>query len=99
MSQPYAKEPNTATSPANIIAAIRHTLQVRVPDASLARFGEQARLNEDLALDSIMLLQLFVHLELDHGLTVPEDAIIGEDLATVGDLVRLLRYWQGREAS
>lgn len=75
--------------------AIFTTLERHLPQAELAGFSPQARLNEDLALDSIMLLQLFVHLELEHDLTVPEDAVIGDDLQRVEDLVAMLRRWQG----
>ncbi|EWH00381.1 phosphopantetheine-binding protein [Halomonas sp. BC04] len=84
---------------ARLLAAIADVLRRHLPQAELERFSPEARLNEDLALDSIMLLQLFVHLELEYGLAVPEDAVIGDDLQRVGDLVALLRRWQGELAT
>lgn len=82
-----------------LMDAIAATLRAHLPNADLSRFDRDARLNEDLALDSIMLLQLFVHLELEHGLAVPEDAVIGDDLQRVGDLVSLLQHWQHEAVS
>ncbi|MFQ3787684.1 phosphopantetheine-binding protein [Halomonas sp. A29] len=84
---------------ARLLEAIADVLRQHQPQADLSRFARDARLNEDLALDSIMLLQLFVHLELEHGLTVPEDAVIGDDLQRVDDLVVLLERWQEELAS
>ncbi|MGQ4879488.1 phosphopantetheine-binding protein [Billgrantia sp. LNSP4103-1] len=82
-----------------LLAAIVDVLRRHLPQAELSRFAPEARLNEDLALDSIMLLQLFVHLELEHGLAVPEDAVVGDDLQRVEDLVVLLQRWQEELAS
>ncbi|MCC5883309.1 MAG: hypothetical protein JJU25_11810 [Halomonas sp.] len=82
-----------------LLEVIAEVLQRHLPQADLSRFSPHARLYEDLALDSIMLLQLFVHLELEHGLAVPEDAVIGDDLQRVEDLVVLLERWQGELAS
>lgn len=86
-------------SDARLLAAIVSTMERHLPQADLSRFAVDARLNEDLALDSIMLLQLFVLLELEHGLAVPEDAVIGDDLQRVADLLCLLRHWQEELAS
>lgn len=82
-----------------LLQVIADVLERHQPQADLSRFAPQARLNEDLALDSIMLLQLFVQLELEHGLAVPEDAVIDDDLQRVEDLVALLRRWQGEAVS
>lgn len=83
---------------ATLYGLVRETLASRIPNVNLAAFGPAARLNEDLALDSIMLLQLFVFLEMDHGLAVPEDAVVGETLTTVADLVQLLVRCDGSAA-
>ncbi|MBH8580205.1 phosphopantetheine-binding protein [Bisbaumannia pacifica] len=87
----------SASGEALLRAAIADTLARHLPQADLSRFAPEARLNEDLALDSIMLLQLLVHLELEHGLAIPEEAVIGEELRRVDDLVARLDQWQ-REA-
>jgi acyl carrier protein len=54
------------------------------------RFSEEARLNEDLCLDSVMMLQLLVSLELQHGVVIPEEAILEKQLGTVGSFVDFL---------
>jgi acyl carrier protein len=51
------------------------------------RFSEEARLNEDLGLDSVMMLQLLVTLELQHGVQIPEQAILEKQLGTVASFV------------
>ncbi|WP_230086230.1 phosphopantetheine-binding protein [Halomonas sp. 328] len=90
--------PATDSDAARLRQAIADTLARHLPQADLSRFAPEARLNEDLALDSIMLLQLLVHLELEHGLAIPEEAVIGEELRRVDDLVARLGQWQ-REAA
>lgn len=70
--------------------AIRTAIEQHLPNARLSAFSGSARLNADLALDSIMLLQLLVHLELDHGLTLPDEALLVRPPETVTDLEALL---------
>lgn len=53
-------------------------------------FHSDCRLREDLALDSASILQLLVHLELDYGLSLPEEAVMSQDLDTVRNLTKLL---------
>lgn len=74
----------------NIAAAIRHVLAERMNNQHLQGFSLQSRLNADLYLDSVLILDLLLHLELDHGIAVPEDAFATATLETVGDLVNLL---------
>lgn len=82
-----------------IVEAIHVTLRDDMERPHLELFGPEARLNEDLYLDSILMLHLFLNLELRHGLAAPEEAIVRQDLATVGDLARLfLRLQDGSEA-
>lgn len=56
----------------------------------LQNFHPDARLNEDLYLDSIMILQLILHLELDLGIEVPDDALVASDFATINQLAQAL---------
>lgn len=70
--------------------AIKTVMEQQLPSARLSAFNASARLNADLALDSIMLLQLIVHLELDHGLFMPEEALLNNPPETVADLEALL---------
>lgn len=87
---------NTVGRPemAPISETIRMALQRHLPAARLDNFSSNARLNADLGLDSIMLMELLVTLELENGLKISEDAFIGENLETVSDLARLLAAGQ-----
>nr|WP_246102316.1 DUF6005 family protein [Methylobacterium terricola] len=72
------------------VAAIGTILRGEMNHPHLDRFGPGARLNEDLYLDSVQVLQLVLSLEMNLGLSIPEEAIAGRDLSTVGDLAGLL---------
>ncbi len=71
---------------ASIHEVLRHTM--RVPH--LEAFSANAKLNEELYLDSVMILQLIVHLELDHGFSIPDEALLGREFATVDALAEFL---------
>jgi acyl carrier protein len=73
-----------------ITAAIRQVLAERLNNRHLDGFGPQSRLNADLYLDSVLMLDLLLHLELDHGIPVPEAAVAATAIETVSDLVELL---------
>ena len=77
-------------SEADIIDAIRTVLDRHMNHPHLAGFAPEARLNEDLYLDSVLILQIFLNLELEFGLSVPEEIISRQDIATVADLAGLL---------
>lgn len=79
--------------------AIKTTIEQHLPNARLSAFSGSARLNADLALDSIMLLQLIVHLELDHGLYLPEESLLVSPPETVTDLEALLVSCDSAEVS
>jgi acyl carrier protein len=72
-----------------ILAAIHAVLSEQMAHAHMDGFGPEARLNEDLYLDSVLILQIFLNLELEYGLSVPEEAIARQDIETVADLVAL----------
>ncbi len=74
----------------DILAAIRTVLDQHMNHPHLAGFAPEARLNEDLYLDSVLILQIFLNLELEFGLSVPEEIINRQDVATVADLAALL---------
>lgn len=73
-----------------IIASIREVLANTMGVPHLAAFSEGARLNEELYLDSVMVLQLLVHLELDLGFSIPEELLTDKQFATVGGLAEFL---------
>jgi acyl carrier protein len=72
-----------------ILTAIHTVLSEQMLHAHLDGFGPDARLNEDLYLDSVLILQIFLNLELEYRLSVPEEAIAKQDIETVADLVAL----------
>jgi acyl carrier protein len=74
----------------NLIAAIGSVLSERMALPHMAHFSEDARLNEQLCLDSVMVLQLLVHLELEYGVVLPEEAVVREQPGTVGSLADFL---------
>ncbi|MBH5319904.1 petrobactin biosynthesis protein AsbD [Paenibacillus sp. GSMTC-2017] len=53
----------------------------------LDRLNDEMRLNEDLCIDSIMIVQLIVFIEVELGLQVPDDQIDPRTFATVGSLL------------
>lgn len=86
-------------STANHLDAINLVIRQHLHNARLSAFEGSARLNADLAIDSIMLLQLIVHLELEHNLNLPEEALLTHALETVNDLAALLVASDQKEPS
>ena len=76
-------------SESEILAAIETALTEKMAHGHMEGFGPDARLNEDLYLDSVLILEIFLNLELEYGLSVPEEAIARQEIETVGDLVSL----------
>ena len=72
-----------------ILEAFRTVLSEHMAHPHMQGFAPEARLNEDLYLDSVLILQIFLNLELEYGLAMPEEAIARQELATVADLVAL----------
>ncbi|OJG00092.1 DUF6005 family protein [Pararhizobium antarcticum] len=72
-----------------IMAAVQTILSEQMMHPHLEGFGPLARLNEDLYLDSVLILQIFLNLELEYGLAMPEKAISQQDVVTVEDLAGL----------
>ncbi len=58
-------------------------------------FQSDAKLLEDLSIDSVLFLQLMTFLEIDHGLEMPEDALMKDDFETVRDVAQILYEAQG----
>lgn len=72
-----------------VIEAIRAVLRDQLNHPHLDRFAPEARLNEDLYLDSVLILEIFLSLELEFGLVAPEEAINRQDIETVRELAQL----------
>lgn len=75
---------------AELVEVIRCVLSEKMALPHLEHFSEDARLNEQLCLDSVLLLELLVHLELEHGLALPEEAALQKQVGTVGSLADFL---------
>lgn len=72
-----------------IFDAIRTLLTEQMAHPHMQGFALEARLNEDLYLDSVLILQILLNLELDYNLAMPEEAIASQELEAVEDLVAL----------
>lgn len=48
---------------------------------------DHIQLNEDLRIDSIMIVQLIVYIEMDIGLQVPDESIDPRIFATIGSVL------------
>lgn len=55
-----------------------------LPQETLA---ESMRLNEDLRIDSVMIIQLIVYIELELGLEVPDETLDPRIFATIGSVL------------
>ncbi|GAA3955864.1 phosphopantetheine-binding protein [Allohahella marinimesophila] len=73
-----------------LISEIRRVLQDKMNHPHMAAFHDNARLNEDLCLDSLLTLHLILLLELDLGVEIPDDQLTQADFDTVGSLARFL---------
>ncbi|MFS0786412.1 phosphopantetheine-binding protein [Shouchella sp. 1P09AA] len=63
---------------------------------TLHLFHEQARLNEDLAVDSVMILHLLVQLETEYGIAIPDEQL---DRDTFYNVESLARFIEGKHQS
>lgn len=70
-----------------LIQSIYDIMENSLELPTLSSFNEDARLNEDLYMDSIMVLQLILHIELDLGIAIPDEVLVPKDFKTVGTLV------------
>ncbi len=73
----------------DIIDAIAKVLAGPMQHRHMEAFSPTARLNQDLYLDSVLILQIFLNLELEHGLMVDDAVISRKDVVTVADLADL----------
>lgn len=61
---------------------------------NITHIEEDMRLNQDLYIDSVMMLQLIVHIEMDLQLCVPDDEVDPKAFATVGSLLDFMESLQ-----
>lgn len=75
---------------AGLVANIEKLIEGHARFRPVPRLEDHTRLNEDLGLDSVMLLELLVRLELELHLVIPEDAPAKQHFVTVGGLAEFL---------
>jgi acyl carrier protein len=73
-----------------LMTNIEKLLAGRARFRPVPRLEDETRLNEDLGLDSVMLLELLVRLELELRISIPEEAPAKEHFVTVGGLADFL---------
>lgn len=74
----------------SILEAIRQTLAGPLANPHMQNFRPEAMLNDDLHIDSVILINLMLHLETDYGVEMPERELSKDDIATVDGLIRML---------
>ncbi|WP_417898772.1 petrobactin biosynthesis protein AsbD [Bacillus haimaensis] len=82
-----------------IVQSLHEILQQQMKLPSMEAVHEDARLNEDLYMDSIMILQLILHLEVDLGFDIPDEMLVSKDFRTVGSLADFLEHQQKSAAT
>jgi acyl carrier protein len=75
---------------AAIIEDIRWIMDDKMNLPHMDQFSPEARLNQDLYLDSVQFLQLLLNLELEKGYDIPEDALSSEAFVSVNSLAEFL---------
>jgi acyl carrier protein len=73
--------------------AIRHTIKdviARISDIPLAAIADNASFKDDLSLDSLVLLEISVEIEMQFGFEVHEEDL--KQLRTVQDAVEFVQH-------
>jgi aryl carrier protein AsbD len=78
-----------------VIQELRTVLAERLELTLPERILETDRLYEELGVDSIMALQLLVHIEEVLGVEIPDDMVDPSILKTVGTLARFIEKRRG----
>ena len=84
---------------AQVIQAIYDVLDGHMMIPQIDAFHEDARLNQDLYLDSVLVLELILNLETELGMDIPDDALTKDDFETVSNLADFLMVRSGNAAS
>ncbi|MFK4311352.1 MULTISPECIES: petrobactin biosynthesis protein AsbD [unclassified Bacillus (in: firmicutes)] len=74
--------------------AVLSIMRERMELKNVTHLEETMRLNQDLYIDSVMMLQLIVYIEMDLKLCVPEDEIDPKAFLTVGSLLDFMEELQ-----
>ncbi|WP_305455341.1 petrobactin biosynthesis protein AsbD [Bacillus mycoides] len=73
-----------------VLSIMRKKMELK----NVTHLEETMRLNQDLYIDSVMMLQLIVYIEMDLKLCVPEDEIDPKAFLTVGSLLDFMEELQ-----
>ncbi|MFK4423406.1 petrobactin biosynthesis protein AsbD [Bacillus mycoides] len=73
-----------------VLSIMREKMELK----NVTHLEETMRLNQDLYIDSVMMLQLIVYIEMDLKLCVPEDEIDPKAFLTVGSLLDFMEDLQ-----
>jgi acyl carrier protein len=78
-----------------LLSMMRHRIRLQGID----RLEDKMRLNEDLRIDSIMLVQLIVYIEVDLRLAIPDDEVDPRAFDTVGSLLSFMETLESVQSS
>ncbi|WP_439875819.1 petrobactin biosynthesis protein AsbD [Bacillus mycoides] len=73
-----------------VLSIMREKMELK----NVTHLEETMHLNQDLYIDSVMMLQLIVYIEMDLKLCVPEDEIDPKAFLTVGSLIDFMEDLQ-----
>ncbi|MGG5736052.1 MULTISPECIES: petrobactin biosynthesis protein AsbD [Bacillus] len=73
-----------------VLSIMREKMELK----NVTHLEETMHLNQDLYIDSVMMLQLIVYIEMDLKLCVPEDEIDPKAFLTVGSLLDFMEDLQ-----
>ncbi|MDM5154529.1 petrobactin biosynthesis protein AsbD [Bacillus sp. DX1.1] len=79
--------------------ALQTIMTEKIELKNITHLEETMRLNQDLYIDSVMMLQLIVYIEMDLGLCVPDDEVDPKAFATVGSLLDFMGNLQPLQIS
>ncbi|PQZ53408.1 MULTISPECIES: petrobactin biosynthesis protein AsbD [Bacillus] len=77
-----------------VLSIMREKMELK----NVTHLEETMRLNQDLYIDSVMMLQLIVYIEMELKLCVPEDEIDPKAFLTVGSLLDFMEELQPLQA-
>ncbi|MBM7840717.1 acyl carrier protein [Alkalihalobacillus xiaoxiensis] len=72
------------------VETIHFIMKTELDLHTLDSFHEFARLNEDLAVDSVMILQILLELEMEYGIDIPDEKLERSIFHSVESLARFI---------
>ncbi|WP_212936233.1 petrobactin biosynthesis protein AsbD [Bacillus hominis] len=78
-----------------VLSIMRKKMELK----NVTHLEETMRLNQDLYIDSVMMLQLIVYIEMELKLCVPEDEVDPKAFLTVGSLLDFMEELKPLQAA